>query len=212
MYKVLDIEQWNRQSAYHFFKDYEDPYFNITGNIEVTQLLRFCKERKASFFLNTLYAALHCVNNIPAFKYRILDGKVIEFEQIFAGSTVLNPDNSFSFCYFDYEKDSAAFELEGKKRIAKINEKGGIDERTDSINLIHCSTIPWIKFTSFKNARKRIAYDTIPKIVFGQYFPEGEKVMLPLSVEVHHAMMDGYHVGMLFKKMEAYCNLFPNFT
>lgn len=208
MFKPIDIDQWNRKDAYYFFKDYEDPYFNITGNIEITHLLKFCKEKGLSFFLQTLYATLSVAHQIPAFKYRIVDHQVVEFDSIFIGSTVLNPDNSFSFCYFDHEKNHVEFEAEGKRRIRVINAKGGIDERADAINLIHCSTIPWISFTSFKNARKKIPYDCIPKIVFGKYFKEGSKTMMPLSVEVHHAMMDGYDVGLFFEKMEIYSRNF----
>ncbi len=208
MHQAINIEQWNRKDAYYFFKDYEDPYFNITGNIEVTQLLQHCKQNQHSFFLQILYATLKVAHDIPAFKYRIINEQVVEFDSIFIGSTVLNPDNSFSFCYFDYESNALAFEEEGKRRITAINNKGGIDERVDAINLIHCSTIPWIRFTSFKNARKRIKHDCIPKIVFGKYFKEGNKIMMPLSVEVHHAMMDGYDVGLFFEKMENYCAAF----
>ncbi|PKP07825.1 MAG: chloramphenicol acetyltransferase, partial [Bacteroidetes bacterium HGW-Bacteroidetes-3] len=44
----------------------------------------------------------------------------------------------------------------------------------------------------------------IPKLVFGKIFNENEIKKIPFSVEVHHALMDGYHVGLLYKKMQQF--------
>ena len=39
----------------------------------------------------------------------------------------------------------------------------------------------------------------------GQIYKNKEgKLTLPFSVQVHHALMDGYHVGMYFEKMESW--------
>jgi chloramphenicol O-acetyltransferase type A len=45
--------------------------------------------------------------------------------------------------------------------------------------------------------------DSVPKIAFGRFTRIGETVQLPMSVEVHHALMDGLHVGRFVNKMEA---------
>ena len=35
----------------------------------------------------------------------------------------------------------------------------------------------------------------MPKIAFGKFTREQERILMPISVEVHHALMDGLHVG-----------------
>lgn len=42
---------------------------------------------------------------------------------------------------------------------------------------------------------------SIPKISFGKMLTEGNKKLMPVSIHVHHALMDGFHVG-------AYIDLF----
>jgi chloramphenicol O-acetyltransferase type A len=32
--------------------------------------------------------------------------------------------------------------------------------------------------------------------------PENDRLMMPISVEVHHALMDGLHVGLFFSQLE----------
>jgi len=72
-------------------------------------------------------------------------------------------------------------------------------ERDD---LIYYSSIPWISFTSFSHASDNKSGISIPKIVFGKYFQKGNKTLMPVSVEVHHALMDGIHVGKFFNDFQ----------
>ena len=96
--------------------------------------------------------------------------------------------------------------------------KGSIDsakkeatfKSVDRPDVIYHSIIPWVPFTSFSNARKKGQGDDIPRIVFGKYFNSEQKLMLPVSVEVHHALMDGFHVGQYFNSLQKAMNSLSN--
>ena len=202
MYKEINIETWKRKALYEHFKDFDDPFFNITANLDVTALYSFCKKNGLSILLSNLHCALETVNEIPEFKRRMLDGKVIEYEVINIGSTILHDDETFSFCYFGREPDIVEFNRKGKGNIEKQNESKSLDPRLNELNSIHCSTIPWIAFTSFKHAKKFGNNDSIPKLTFGKIFNENDRKKMPLSVAVNHAIMDGVHVGKYFEKLQ----------
>lgn len=36
----------------------------------------------------------------------------------------------------------------------------------------------------------------------GKYFTKGKKRLLPLAVQVHHAVCDGYHVEMFLERLQ----------
>lgn len=40
--------------------------------------------------------------------------------------------------------------------------------------------------------------------VEGNYFKEGDVLQMPLSVQGHHAVMDGIHMGRYYEKIQAY--------
>lgn len=203
--KELDIENWNRKAQYEFFKTYEDPFFNVTANLEITKLYAYCKQHDLSFSLACLFVALKCINEIPEFKLRIKNDKVVQFDSVSIGSTVLNEDNTFSFCVFSYTNSITDFDSKGKEIIQKHKEGVTFDAKEDEIQIIHCSTLPWVSFTGVKHARKGDeASKGIPKIIFGAFFDENERKKIPFSVEVNHALMDGYHVGLLFKNMQQF--------
>jgi len=205
--KIFDVENWNRIAQHNFFKTYEDPFFNITANLEVSNLYKYCKQNQFSFSLACLYVALKCANEITEFKLRIKNDKVYLFDHVNIGSTVLNDDLTFSFCDFEYHKTMQEFDVNAK--IVLKNHKNGIvfNVQEDQLGIIHCSTIPWVSFTGFKHARNgNEALQGIPKVVFGKMFKENEIQKIPFSVEVHHALMDGYHVGLLYEKMQKFMN------
>lgn len=67
------------------------------------------------------------------------------------------------------------------------------------------SCIPWIHYTHFVRTVEHGGKDNIPRISWGKYIQDKDgKMIMPFSVQVHHALMDGYHVGMYFEKMEAW--------
>jgi chloramphenicol O-acetyltransferase type A len=202
MYKEIKIATWKRKALFEFFKDFDDPFFNITANLDVTPLHQFCKKNKLSFFLSNLHCALETVHEIPEFKLRLLDGKLVEYEEISIGSTILHDDETFSFCYFKRGDDIFSFNKIGKENIEKQKASKKLNPGLDELNNIHCSIIPWVAFTSFKHAKNFGNADTIPKIVFGKLFDETGRKKMPLSVEVNHAMMDGLHVGKYFEKLQ----------
>ena len=72
------------------------------------------------------------------------------------------------------------------------------DVEADRIDMIYYSVIPWVSFTSFKHANSGDNRQTVPRMVFGKMFDQGDRRLMPFSVEVHHALMDGYHVGRYF--------------
>jgi len=63
--KEFDVENWNRKAQYEFFKDYADPFFNITANLNVTNLYTFCKKNELSFSLACIFIAIKHINDIP---------------------------------------------------------------------------------------------------------------------------------------------------
>ncbi|HET6645746.1 MAG TPA: CatA-like O-acetyltransferase, partial [Pyrinomonadaceae bacterium] len=67
---------------------------------------------------------------------------------------------------------------------------------------IHFSVLPWLSFTSFAHARNKGRAESVPKIAFGKFTREDDRMLLPISVEVHHALMDGLHVGKFITRFE----------
>ncbi len=201
-FKKIDLKNWNRKDIFEFYKNYEQPFFNVTANIDVTNLYKYCKENNHSFFIYCLYISTKVANSINEFKIRIENGEPVIFDKINTGSTILKDDNTFFFVYLEYFNDFIEFHNKSMKQIEITKKESVIKGGAGSQGVIYHSTVPWISFTSVQHAQDSKKGRTVPKIVFGKYFNDGNKLLMPLSVEVHHALADGYHVGLFYKKYQ----------
>ena len=206
MFTELDINTWHRKATYEFFKDYEDPFFNLAANVDVGQLYKFCKRNSLSFSLTALYCSMVAANEIREFRIRLVGGRLVEFDCIHATQTILNDDETFSFAYFEMQDDVFEFNRSGNAALKKYKALKTFDVESDRADLIYYSVIPWVSFTSFKHASQLDKSQTVPRIVFGKLFDESDNKLIPLSVEANHTIMDGFHVGKFFNRFEEIAN------
>lgn len=203
MPEYLDVTNWSRRDLFEFFIGYDNPYFNICTRLEVTNLLEFLRQRPGvSVSLAYHYLALRVANEIESFHYRLKDGKVVIHEVINGGTTVLQPNESFTFAYFEYNEDFDKFITAATRSVREAQSGNGPFQPDASENTIHFTTVPWVSFTSFAHARNWGREDSVPKIAFGKFAREKERTYLPISVEVHHALMDGVHVGRYLARLQ----------
>ena len=201
--KIFNTKGWYRENQFEFFKDYEDPFFNITTQIDVTNLRNYCKKHQKSFSLGCIFIVIKAINSIEEYRLRFHKGAVVSFDKVNVGSTVLNENNSFSFCDFQFMNDFNEFVDAAQKVIDNYDQHRMHETELNPLAMVHCTTIPWVEITGFKHARKGDEKEQgIPKIVFGKRVEEGGKFKISFSIEQHHALVDGLHVGLLVQKME----------
>ncbi|SHL44239.1 chloramphenicol acetyltransferase [Flavobacterium xanthum] len=197
MRTLLDLENWNRKEHFQFFKQFEEPFFGATVEIDCTKAYASAKILKTSFFSYYLYHTLRAVNTIESFRYRIADDQIYVCDQINASATIGREDGSFGFSLMEYNSDFSVFAASSTKEIERIQTTTGLFTRNfDDDNVIHFSAIPWLDFSSLSHARSYTFPDSCPKISFGKMkIADNGKRTMAMSVHVHHALMDGFHVG-----------------
>ena len=204
MPRYIDLATWPRRAVFEFYLSFDKPYFNVCVQLDITNLLRALKQREgANVWLTYHYLALRAANEIEPFRYRLRDEQVLVHDVINGGTTIMLPNETFTLFYFDYHESFSKF-IEDASRGADEIRKGdwAFRPRHEDDARIHCTTLPWIAFTSFSHARRWRRPDSVPKISFGKFIKEGDRTLLPFSVEVHHSLMDGLHVGRYIARIE----------
>ncbi len=205
MATYLNTDTWARREAFEFFRGFDQPGFNVCVRVDAAPMKAAVAARGQSFSLACLFIALRLANLHEPFRYRLEeDGRVRVHEAVHGSSTVLREDESFGFSYLDHTPDWAAFHTQGQAAVAAARARATMaDAREADAGLLYFTTLPWLHFTSFAHARTSGRERGIPKIAFGRAQAEGAHLWLPLSVEVHHALMDGLHVGRYVQAFEA---------
>ena len=69
--------------------------------------------------------------------------------------------------------------------------------------------IPWESFDGFNlNLEKGYGY-LLPIFTLGRYRKENGRTLLPLAMQVHHGVTDGFHVGRFFNRLQAWADSAP---
>lgn len=201
----LDTSSWPRRDAFEFFRGFDKPYFNVCVRLDVAGLKAAMARRGCgSFTLAYHFVALRLANQHEPFRYRLENGRVRVHDVVHGGATVLRDDDSFGFAYLPYAADYAAFCTSGATAMAAARSRhAAFEPRLDAADVIHTTTLPRLHFSSFSHARNWGREDSVPKLAFGRADQDGANLWLPFSVEVHHALMDGLHVGRYVQAFEA---------
>lgn len=197
MRTFLDLENWPRKTHFEFFRKMDEPFFGVTVTVDCTKAYAEAKKRNTSFFLYYLYKSLGAVNAVEAFRYRISGDQIAICDRVDSSATISREDGSFGFSLIEFDADFDVFSEKALLEIERVKNTPGLLTRSfDDDNLIHFSAIPWLDFTSLSHARTFTIVDSCPKISFGKMtvYENGKRTM-PMSVHVHHALMDGFHVG-----------------
>ncbi len=204
----LDLNSWNRKEHFKFFGSFDEPFFGITTTVDFTKGYQKIQDLGYPYFLFYLHKSLMAANSVEAFRYRIENDEVFIYDKIHASPTIGREDHTFGFSFMEFKEDFETFVSESKKEIEDVKNSTGL-RHTDNakrIDTIHFSSIPWYTFTGLTHARHFQFVDSVPKISFGKYTKTDNKLLLPIAVNVHHALADGYHVGAYLEEFQSLLN------
>lgn len=202
---LIDIESWDRAENFYIFRDFDMPYTNICADIDITNFMKFIRTKDYSFFATLLYYITKSANIIKEFRYRLEDETPVIWNWISANYTLMRDNGIMGNSYTDYTESLEEFyynvtiDLAESKKSNKMINKFRPEDEADSV--ITITSIPWTKLTSFSQAVYRIK-NAVPYIGVGKRYGMGERIMLPVALQAHHAFVDGFHISHYFKLLE----------
>jgi chloramphenicol O-acetyltransferase type A len=199
----VDLDLWPRADQFRFFRGYEKPHYAVTSRIDVSHVLARKADAGISPYRACLYGIGAGIHAVPELRMRFRGEVVTEYDRIDLSMTVPLADGSFRYAYVPFDPDFAVFDRQAAAIIAAVAAGGALNanagERDD---LAYLSCVPWLDFTSINNALPH-AQDCIPRISWGKFVEAGGRFTAAMTIEVHHALVDGRQVGDYFVAVQA---------
>ena len=205
--EVINIHTWKRKQHYNHFRTLKDPFFGIVFSVDVTKAYNYALTNKVSFFGKYLHDCMLAVNEVDELKFRIVDERVVKYDVINASATLLRSDDTFCFSYIEFKDDLNQFldHLTSEKN--RIEDTGSLFPLRNDLQCIHCSALPWVNFSGHKEPVSGQA-ESIPKLAFSKATTNARgQMIMNVSIQVNHALVDGYHVGLFVEKFQHYLNI-----
>ncbi len=203
--RTITFQSLHRKKHFDFFRAMNHPHFNICANVDITNVLTFLKKEELQFTPFMVYLVSKVANEIPQFRWRIRGEEVVEHDAVHPSFTVHTDEaDVFSFCEVEYETDFHSFYKKAIGKMAAMKANPSLEDHNHEDAYLFLSSIPWVSFTGFQHAMHAPPVDSVPRIVWGKYFKENDRIKMPLSVQAHHAVVDGRHVGRYFEMFEEF--------
>ncbi len=199
--KRIDMETYPRRDHFNNFYGMAYPYVGVTAEADVTGLVKLCREKGFSFYLMALHAAALAADSVPEFRRRIDGGGVVEYDECPTSHTELKPDGTYAYCTLHHHLPLTEYLERAEKARAAVRESGSIQEDEDVQSMYFISTLPWLHYTALIQP-VACGEESNPRITWGKYEEKDGRVMLPLTVLVHHALADGLHLARFYEEFD----------
>ena len=207
MKRWIDFQTWPRYQHYLFFKSYEIPRFNMTFPIDVTKFYQFTKQQNRRFYFALMHVVIQQLNRIENFRYRIEDSKVFDQPIQFVSFTdLIEGTELFKMVFVKVDEEDGLFEKHAIEASKKQGSKLINPETELVLNTVYVTSFPWAQFTHFTHATKLGPSDSVPRVSWSQFVETDGKKILNLSIEAHHGLVDGLHLGKLIHQLQEALN------
>ena len=201
--KKITFDNPHRQKHFEFFNSMNHPHFNITAPVCVDRLIQKCKTRGISTHLAIVYVISRVANEIPQFRWRIRGDEVVEHSSVHPSFTVpTKVADVFSFCTVDYDANTDIFLKRANQVRKQMELTPNFEDEKGRDDYLFLSSFPWVAFTGYQHAMQYHPHDSVPRISWGKIHEVNGQMMMPLSLQVHHAIVDGSQVGIYFERVE----------
>lgn len=193
------MNTYARKEHFEHFLHMRNPYTGITAEVDVRTLRGYCRRKGKSFYLAFVHAAACAANRIPEFRQRIHDGCVVEYDTCGTSHTELLENNTYCYCNLMHDMDWEEYFPYAEEERQRSRQEASVTDG-DVEGLYFISALPWIHYSELLQPYG--GDESNPRISWGKYEETSGKLMMPVSVMVHHSLADGLHIGLFFKYLQ----------
>lgn len=192
-FERIQLDSWVRREHFEHYRSQVPCTYSMTTKLDITALV----EAKVRLYPAMLYLLTRAVNRFPEFRMDFdSEGKLGVYSEMHPCYTIFHRDSeTFSNLWTKYTEDYQAFcrayerDLEQFGGNKSMMAKPGVPANTFPVSMI-----PWESFDGFNlNLEKGYGY-LLPIFTMGRYSENNGRYLLPLSIQVNHAVCDGFHV------------------
>ena len=202
-FTTIDLSKWNRGKLFRFYIDKMRIVMSLTVDIDVTNLKTFSKEKNIDFYPLMLWVVSKVVNSHDEFKYSWdEDGHLIRWDYISPSyADFHSEDENFTKMVTEYSDD--LFEFYDRviaDRERHKNERAVLDNQP--LNFFDVSCLPWVRYKHFDVHVFDEGKFLAPVITWGKYVLDNDRLVMPLTMNIHHAVADGFHLSRFFNEVQ----------
>ena len=209
-YTKVNLNSWGRGKLFKYYIDHMRIVMSLTVDIDVTALTEFSESHYLRFYPSMIWVVSKVVNAHDEFKYGWdRSGDLIRWEYISPSYADFHrEDENFTKLVTEFSDD--LFEFHSRFMADKETYKShrAFVEKQPP-NFFDVSCLPWVRYRHFDVHVFDEGKFLAPVITWGKYEMDRGKYIMPLTMNIHHAVADGFHLSRFFTEVQ---ELIDSFT
>lgn len=203
-YKIIDFNKWARTKIFNRFFNDERSVMCLNVDIDVTNLLKYCKTENLKFYPVMIWVVSKVINAHEEFRYGFdTDGNLILWDKLHPFYTDFRKeDQNFVKLVTFYAENVADFCNAFNATKQNNADLKGFELENLPDNVFEISCLPWIRYNSFNihffNEGKRLS----PIVTWGKFETKDDRSVMPLTLICNHATADGFHLSRFFIEVQ----------
>ena len=197
-FNLIDIENWERKEYYEHFISRVVCSYSVTVDIDITNL------KGQRLYPAMIWLLTRTVNEMPQFRTALTDKGLGIYDELHPMYTLFNKQNEkFSGIWAYNNPVYAEFLKAYEQDVEQYGECVSYTPKPNTPeNSFNISMAPWVNFTSLNYNVYDEGKFLLPIFTMGKFREQDGKRLLPLAIQVHHAVCDGYHVGRFVELLQ----------
>jgi len=203
-FKFIDRENWYRKEYFEHYLQ-QQTTFSMTNDINISILLKNIKKKKYKLYPAFIYMVTKTVNSHREFRTCFnSEGKLGYWEEMMPSYTIFDNESLMFFSIWTQNSSSfAEFYDMYQNDVKEYNSLGKLFPKPlIPANNFPISMLPWSSFTGFNLNINNGGDFLLPIITAGKYSKKENRIFLPISIQLHHAVCDGYHASVFMNNLQ----------
>jgi chloramphenicol O-acetyltransferase type A len=196
------VPNYYRRAHLDHFSRYRSPFYSATFELDATELKSFLERRGLPVYLNLAYFFTRALQAVEDFRYRLIDGQVVLYDELHLALTVPAPGGRFSFCPLRFHPDLEEFNRLARPAMARASAAVSLEGAPEP-DYVYFTALPKVPFTAFTHVVPDDPAAGQPRVAFGRFREEGGRLRVPVALLVNHLYIDGAALGALAERAQA---------
>lgn len=202
-YTVVDLSSWDRGNLFQFYMNNMRIVMSLTVDMDVTNLKAYSRKTGIGFYPLMLWVVSKVINSHEEFKYSWdKNGNLIRWDYVSPSYTDFHEEEeAFTKMVTEYSED--LFEFCGRVKADREryqNDRAVLDDQPP--NFFDVSCLPWVKYKHFDVHVFDEGKFLAPVVTWGKYEQENDRLIMPLTMNIHHGVADGFHLSRFFNEAQ----------
>lgn len=208
-FQPIDIQTWPMAQAFYYYTQMAPTGYTVNVNMDVTVLRKELKARGYKFFPAYIYLVSKAITKQQQLRIGVKEDVLGVWDYL----TPVYPqfhedDKTTSLLWTEYSDNFKEFYIQYIADTKQHGQSHGIlsSKGMPVPNSYVISCLPWFTFNSFTVHNHGIKDYYFPSFEAGKFVESGERLLMPLSITVHHATTEGYHLKEFFEELQRMMN------